>query len=353
MMEVHQTLPTMDVADAISNDAFRIREILKVEGFESQIYAEHIHPNFKWVRNYKQLRKVTAPLLHHFSIGSDVNDFVSRLPNKKILIYHNITPPQFIMEYNATLADLCRLGREQIKGFRNNTVLALGDSEYDRRELESMGFDNTDVLPILMDFDQFKKFNKNIYEKFSDGFTNILFVGRLIPNKRIEHLVKIFYYYNNYINPNSRLILAGSYSGMESYHNQLIKMTKKLGVYENTVFTGKISREDLSAYYRVATNFVCMSEHEGFCVPLLEAMFFKIPIVAYNSTAVPFTLGNSGILVNEKDFEGIAELLDILNSDTPLRKRIIKNQNERLKDFGPRKVKSKLLEIVYTLVESC
>jgi glycosyltransferase involved in cell wall biosynthesis len=345
-MEIHQTLPTMDVADAIGNYVLNIRRILKENGFESEIYAENIHKDTEQIKNYKQLYKTKGLLIHHLSIGSEVNDFVNSLPNKKILIYHGITPPQYFRGYNDHIAYLCETGLNQIKSFKNNVVLAIADSEYSRKELEQFGFNRTDVIPPIPDFDKFKKFNKDIYERLNDGKTNILFVGRVIPFKKFEDVIKVFYYYNNYTNPNSRLILVGSHVGMDLYYNRLINLIKNLKIDGKVIFTGKVSDADLSAYYRVSTNFLGMSDWESFCVPLVESMFFKIPIIAYNSAAVPYTLGKSGVLVNKKNYEEIAELINIINSDKSTRNRIIESQNKRLKDFEPKKIKAKLLKLI-------
>jgi glycosyltransferase involved in cell wall biosynthesis len=351
-MEIHQTLPTMDVADAIGNYVINIRRILKENGFESEIYAENIHQDTEQIKNYKQLYKTKGLLIHHFSIGSEVNDFVNSLPNNKILVYHGITPPQYFVGYNDHIAYLCKMGLHQLKNFKNNVVLAVGVSEYIKKELEKLGFNRTDVMPPIPDLNKFKKFNRDIYKKLNDGKTNILFVGRIIPFKKVEDLIKVFYYYNNYINPNSRLILVGSHAGMDLYYNRLITLIKNLEIEGKVIFTCKVSDDDLSAYYRLSTNFLCMSEWESFCVPLVESMLFKIPIIAYNSTAVPYTLGNSGVLFNKKNYEEIAELIDIINSDKSLRSRIIRNQTERLKVFDPEKTKSKLIKLINGVLES-
>jgi glycosyltransferase involved in cell wall biosynthesis len=351
-MEIHQALPTIDSGDAIGNYTLTIQQILRKNGFKSEIYAENIEKSLHNIKNYKQLHDTKGLILYHFSIGSDVNDFVNSLPNKKILIYHNITPPNYFVGYNDQIAHLCGTGLNQIKQFKNNVIMAIGDSEYNKKELEELGFSDARVVYPIIDFSRLNEFNRNIYEKFNDGKTNILFVGRLVPNKKFDDLIKIFYYYNNYINPESRLILVGSNSGMMPYYEYLIGLVKKLRLEEKVIFAGKVSNEDLSAYYRVATDFLCMSEHEGFCIPISESMFFKIPILAYSSAAVPYTLGNSGVIINKKNYEETAELINIINSDKQLRNRIIENQNKRLRDFEPRKIKAKLLKLIDEVINS-
>jgi glycosyltransferase involved in cell wall biosynthesis len=350
-IQVHQLHQTASLGDAIGNDMLEIFRILRSCGYDSDIYTKHPDPKLsRIVRNYSEYRKISSPnniLLIHYSTGygQDIFDFVKSLADKKVLIYHNITPPAYLRGYNNSMAALSEKGLEQIKKFKDIVIAAWADSEYNRKELERFGFRRTAVLPIILNFDKFKKFNSRIYEKFNDGKTNILFVGRLIPNKKIEDLIRIFYYYTNYINPNSRLILVGSASGTELYHRKLVSLAKKLKIEGKVMFTGKVSDEDLSAYYRVATNFLCMSEHEGFCIPLLEAMFFKIPVIAYNSTAVPFTMGDSGVLINKKDYEEIAELINLVNSDKKLRNAVIKSQNARLRNFSHENAVKRLTEL--------
>lgn len=345
-MEINQALPILNFGDAIGNHAISIQKILKKKGFESEIYACNASLLFKKTRNYTELKHTDGLILYHFAIGSPANDFVNKLPNKKVLIYHNITPAEYFVGYNDHLAYLANWGRQQLKDFKNNVVAAWGDSEYNRRELLKFNFKNTAVLPILVDFKRFSNFNAKIYENLKDGATNIIFVGRLIPNKKFDDLIRVFYYYNHYIDRTSRLILIGSHHGMESYHQELLQLAKKLKVADNVVFTGKVSEEDLSAYYRVADVFLCMSEHEGFCVPLLESMFFKIPILAYSSTAIPYTLGGSGILFKKKNYEEIAELINLLNTDKSLRKKVVNSQNKRLRDFHPNKIERKLINLL-------
>jgi glycosyltransferase involved in cell wall biosynthesis len=349
-MEVHQALPTLDFGDAISNHVRNIQKVLKKNGFESEIYADITHTIFKKTKNYKELKNTEGIILYHFSIGSHVNDFVNMLPNKKVLVYHNITPAEYFIGYSDYLAYLSGWGREQLGNFKNNVIAAWGDSEYNRKELLKFGFRNTAVLPILVDFKKFKNFNRRIYENFNDGATNIIFVGRVIPNKKFDDLIKVFYYYNRYMDRASRLILVGSYHGTELYHQKLLQLAKKLKVVNSVVFTGKVSEEELSAYYRVANTFLCMSEHEGFCVPLLESMFFKIPIVAYSSTAVPYTLGRSGIIFKKKNYEEIAELINLLNTDKSLRKKVVDSQNKRLREFRPEKIERKLITLLKNMM---
>jgi len=342
LVQIHQLLPTLDIGDAISNQALEIREILRDWGYRSDIYAENIHPRLRSeCRHYQEYRGVSCAhniLIYHYSIGSRLIDYFKTLPDKKIMIYHNITPHQFMEGYNDRLAQLLREGRQRLAELLGIPMLCLADSEYNRRELMALGYERVRILPIIYDFQKLQRpADPEVLKRYSDGLTNILHVGRIVPNKRYEDLIKTFYFYHKHINPRSRLILVGSYTDMQHYYSCLQGLVNSLGL-DQVIFTGKVSLEGLIAYYQTSRVFLSLSEHEGFGVPLLEAMFFKLPIIAYKSTAIPDTLGKAGILVKEKHYEEIAELIHIVAQDSPLRTRIIEVQSARLEDFSRVKI---------------
>jgi glycosyltransferase involved in cell wall biosynthesis len=236
-------------------------------------------------------------------------------------------------------------GKEDLLRLKNKYYFAIADSEFNRMDLQNLGFIQTYVLPIVIDFEKFnQKYSKEVYSNFQDGFINILFVGRIAPNKKYEDLLKIFYYFNE-INPNSRLMLVGSYNFSQEYYHYLQYVIKFLDL-KNVIFTGTVSLSELISYYKISNLFLCMSEHEGFCVPLVEAMYFGIPIMAYNSTGVPYTLNGAGILISQKKFQEIAELMDIVLKDKSVREKIIEGQKERLKYFEKKNIEKKLLEYI-------
>lgn len=348
-IQVNQILPSISYGDAISNHVLEIKEILKSWGYDSEIYAHHIHPKLKNdAKLYTEYKNSSCGniLLFHYSIGSEITDFVRSLPDKKVLIYHNITPHLYFNGINDTLVNLLKDGRSELGSFSDKVVLALGDSEYNREELESLGFENTGVLPIIIDFEKYAhKPTKKILDKFNDGHSNILFVGRISPNKKQEDIIKTFYLYKKHIDPKARLFLVGSYEGMEKYHEQLINLIKELDL-NDVIITGKVDFKDLLAYYKVADVFISMSEHEGFCVPLLESMYFELPILAYNSTAIPYTLDESGVLFNQKRYEEVAEMCHMLISNRAVRGQIIDTQTKHLKTFEKTVIEKKLMEYI-------
>jgi glycosyltransferase involved in cell wall biosynthesis len=349
IIQINQILPSISYGDAISNHVLEIRDILRSCGYRSEIYAQYIHPKLKNdVKVYTEYKNSYCEniLLFHYSIGSEITDFVRLLPDKKILIYHNITPHSYLYGVNDTLVNLLKKGRNELGTFSNEIVLALGDSEFNRGELNDRGFMNTGVLPIIIDFDKYaQKPTQKIMDIFNDGHPNFLFVGRISPNKKQEDIIKTFYYYKKHIDSKARLFLVGSYKGMGEYYGQLVNLIKELGL--NDVFiTGHVDFTDILAYYKVADVFISMSEHEGFCVPLLESMYFKIPIFAYNSTAIPYTLDGSGVLFNEKRYEEVAEMCHLLISDKFVRGRIINKQNKRLEMFEKSIIEKTLVEYI-------
>jgi glycosyltransferase involved in cell wall biosynthesis len=177
-----------------------------------------------------------------------------------------------------------------------------------------------------------------VASRFDDEWTNLLFVGRIIPNKRIEDLVRIFHAYRTAINPRSRLLIVGSYGGFEKYLAIVQSLAARLGT-PDVYFAGHVTNEELVAFYEVADLFLCSSEHEGFCVPLIEAFHMGVPVVARAATAVPATLDGGGVLYDNTDPHHVASIIGAVLNDSELRSQVIAAQDAALarlagKDFG-------------------
>jgi len=334
-VRAHQMLSALSYGDAIGNEALRIQAILRSQGYESEIFAEAVHPEMSGLaRKLWEYRKVSSPdnlLILHFSIGAGVSTYAYHLPDPLLLIYHNITPARWFTEFHPRLASLCYHGRRELAAFRRRARLALGDSEFNRTELESMGFQPTDVLPLLVNRRQLETPpNPVVLQMFDDDKTNFLFVGRTLPNKRIEDVIKVFCYYQRFIDPNCRLLLVGESHGFERYFDALVRLVDDLAL-EDVVFAGHVDTDDLVAYYEVADLFLSMSEHEGFCAPLLEAFWFGLPVMAFDGGAVAETLGGAGILLQEKSFDKIAEMAFLLVHDESLKERVVAGQGRVLR----------------------
>jgi glycosyltransferase involved in cell wall biosynthesis len=351
-MEIHQILPTFSPGDAIGNEAIEINNTLRKWSYESQIYAENIHPkmNAKKYFEYDKVSSKNNVLIFHFSIGSDVSHYVRNLPDKKIIRFHGITPEKYFYGINDYTHHLLIRGREELNLYPELTDLALANSRYNQLELSNLGFKRTEILPLLLDLDIYDKSpSEKVLSKYDDNYVNILFVGRITPHKNQHILLKIFYYYK-FINPRSRLFLIGNFEGCENYLDQLQESIRKLKL-KDVYIPGKVPLNDLISYYKLADIFLCMSESEGFCVPLIESMYFKIPVLAYNSTAIPDTLGNSGILINKLKSDEIAEMIDLVVNDEAFRNKIIQKQNERLKYFERLNVENLLKEYIQQVID--
>ena len=335
-MKIHQLLPCLSHGDAIGNHTIEIQRILQSWGHESLIFADDIHDDMRpYAKSYKKLKGralKNAVLIYHFSLGSPISNFVKTLPNRKMLIYHNITPGEFFRGYEDYVREILEKGREELRDFVDLCDFAVGDSEFNRLELEAMGFRHTAVLPIILDFEKYSRQpDQQVLSRYQDDWRNIIFVGRLVPNKRQEDIIQAFAVYKRYVNPNSRVFLIGG-RGIERYDFMLEEFIHRLEL-KDVHLTGKVTDDELAAYYQLADVMLCMSEHEGFSVPMVEAMHCDLPILAYNSTSIPFTLGQSGVLVNEKRYEEVAEMIDLMIENQEFRRNIIETQRRRLSFF--------------------
>lgn len=340
---VHQLTAALSYGDAIGNEAIAIQGHLRAAGFESDIFAEGVHPGMAHLaRPLWEYADVSSPdtvCLYHFSIGSAAGRMIFHAPDRLVAIYHNITPARFFLGFHPHLAGLCYHGRRELGAFAPRTELGLGDSEYNRRELEAAGYARTGVLPIVLDLAAYSAPPSPVLRAlFDDGRTNVLFVGRMIPNKRIDDLIRAFAAYQKAFNPRSRLILAGDHRGHERYLTRLQELVQALRVDE-VVFTGHVRQDELLACYSASHLFLCLSEHEGFGVPLMEAMVFGLPVIAYDAGAVAETLRGGGILLAEKDPLVVAGLIDRVLTDGALRAAVLRTQDRALAevraiDFG-------------------
>lgn len=349
-MQIHQMLAALSYGDAIGNEALRIQQILRSRGFDSDIFAEAVHPEMagkaRKLWDYRKISSSDNVLILHFSIGAGVSTFAYHLSDRILLVYHNITPARWFVPFHEHLAGLCYHGRRELAAFAPRVSLALGDSEFNRAELEAIGFHPTGVLPLLLDPDQLAIApSETVLEMFDDEKANFLFVGRMIPNKRIEDIIKIFHIYQKYVDRSSRLLLVGEWKGFERYFDTLVRLVDDLAV-RDVVFAGHVDTDDLVAYYQAADLFLCMSEHEGYCVPLIEAFRFGVPVMAFEAGAVPETLGGAGVLVREKRLDEIAEMAYLLVHDAALREQVVREQDRMIERLRRRDDEALLMGFV-------
>lgn len=333
---LHQFTEGVYIGDAVSDHAFAIRRWLRSLGFVSDIFAERIQAELagdvRPAGTYRPLPAETC-VIHHHAVGSLIAERLAAIELPQILIYHNITPPEFFEATDPALADGLRRGRLQLQAMRSRTMLGLGVSPYNRQELVDLGYDPTGVLPIFLDESHLQQpVNETLASALGATHPTLLFVGRFAPNKRQEDLIKLLYFLRR-ARPDARLILVGN-TDNENYVNWTRSFARELGLDQTAVhITGHVSDRDMLTYYRCADIYVSMSEHEGFGKPLLESMYCGLPVMAYAAGAIPQTMGDAGILFSEKDYEALAEVIDLLMSDDSLRHRIIARQTERSQAF--------------------
>jgi glycosyltransferase involved in cell wall biosynthesis len=254
-----------------------------------------------------------------------------------VLQYHNVTPARFFAPFDEGICRLTAIGRQELATLANRTDLALGDSEFNRRELDDLKFARTGVLPILVDTARLTQAPRvpSLDAILGDGFPNILFVGRIAPNKKIEDHIRLAEFFKRYVSGEYRFIFVGKDDAVPRYGATIRALVREYDMLpERFLFVGPVPDDELAAYYRHAHAYLSLSEHEGFCVPLVEAMAMDVPILAYAAAAVPETLGGAGVSFAPKDLEQAAELLGALIYDEPLRQHVIAGQRRRLLDFG-------------------
>ena len=354
-MIVNQWVPAAHRGDAIGDSARRVRQMLRDAGHDSDIFALTIDDSLRGdIRPFADPASRSGHVtIFHFALPSPMTAEFASLRGGRVLQYHNITPAAFFAAYDPQLFRLASLGRAELRTLAGRVDLALGDSEFNRQELESLGFSPTGVLPIAVDTDRITSAPRtpSIERILGDGLINVLFVGRIVPNKRIEDHIRLAEVYKRYVDSYYRFVFVGRYDGVPRYYNAVRALILQYRMLpERFLFTGAVSDRELAAYYRWADVYVSLSEHEGFCVPLVEAMAADVPVLAYAAGAVPETLGGAGVLFDPKDLEFAAEAIGTLVYDRTVRSDVIAGQRKRLEDFSLPRIESRLLDLLAPLL---
>jgi glycosyltransferase involved in cell wall biosynthesis len=353
-MIVNQWVPAAHRGDAIGDSARRVRELLRADGHASELYALTIDDDLRGdVLPFGDAGATRGDVtIFHFALPSPMTAPFAALSGARVLQYHNITPAHFFADYSPALFRLAALGRRELQSLAGRVDLALGDSEFNRQELEALGFAPTGVLPIAVNTERITGAPRRpaLEKILGDGLMNILFVGRIVPNKKIDDHIRLAEVYKRYVDSHYRFIFVGRSDAVPAYYAQVRALVSELKMLPDRFwFTGPVPDEDLGAFYRWADAYVSLSEHEGFCVPLVEAMAADVPVLAYAAGAVPETLGGAGVLFSPKDLEVAAEMLGMLVYDRPLRARVIEGQRQRLADFAPARIDARLHEVLRSL----
>jgi glycosyltransferase involved in cell wall biosynthesis len=332
--KIFQLVHTLSYGDAISGEVLALQRCFRTLGFESEVYAINVHPKLKGLgRDYRDFpTSFNGEVVLHYSLGSPLNELYQQLSDsRRSLIYHNLTPPEWFDGVNPRIVADIKEGLEELPRLLAVTDRIIADSPYNRGELRELGFD-AEVLELPLDNDKWSvPANSGITEILqADPSVHVMHVGRLAPNKCVEDIIKIFYFLHHKINKDSKLWLVGIDTDTELYSFSLRRMVDEFDLTDVVRFAGCMADAELKALYQNASIYLCMSEHEGFCLPLLEAMYFGLPVIAYASTAVPDTMGGGGIVVKEKRHPEIAELINLLASDSARRGKLVQAGYERV-----------------------
>ncbi len=350
-MVINQWVPAAHRGDAIGDSARRVRGLLRGLGHESDLFALTVDDDLRDdVRPFGDPAASRGDVtIFHYALPSPMTDAFASLPGGRVLQYHNVTPARFFAPYDPGLFRLATLGRRELGTLAGRVDLALGDSEYNRRELEAIGFDPTGVFPIAVDVGRILDAPRRpaLEKILYDGLTNFLFVGRIAPNKKIEDHIRLAEHYKRYVDAYYRFIFVGRDDVVPRYSAMVRALIAEFDMLPGRfIFTGPVPDVELAAYYRAASVYISLSEHEGFCVPLIEAMAADVPVLAYASTAIPDTLGGAGVQFSPKDFECAAELMGMLAFDDGVRAAVIEGQRRRLADFGDARIEDELRRLV-------
>lgn len=343
MQTIHQLVAGFRFGDAISNAAIQMRKVFRGWGCRSDILSRWSSIASELRDDGRDLAEAASELgpddiaVLHLSIGNPVNLAFRDLRCRKAIVYHNITPSKYFRHLNpATAADLDE-GRRQLEMLAGAAELNLADSAYNAAELTAAGYRDAKVLPLPIDVDSFLRGGTDPHTRrlLGGGVYNVLFVGRWAPNKKIEDLLTVMYYLTK-IEPNVRFVHVGAEAGAEAYYALVRAHGKALGLTNAMALKG-VSQDALNTCYASAHAFLCLSEHEGFCAPLVEAMLHQVPVLSLASSAIPETLGGAGVLFEPPpDFPLIAETVaEVLHNDA-LRTQIIARQNKRIETLRTR-----------------
>lgn len=341
--------------DAASIDTVQWRNTFVAAGLKAPIYArrfdEHHRAICENLQRYEH--RPNDIILFHYTTWTESAEYLLNHGWPIVLLYHNVTPARFFTGIdNRTAADTGR-GRENLRLFQPITTVAIAKSDYSRQDLVDAGFTRTSSIPVRVDFDALdQKCNQNLLARLRAEGPIVLTVGRVVPNKCIDDLIKIFAYYRSRIAPTARLFVVGAHNENGPYQHSLKWMLSRLGLNDAVHFTGQVSHEDRGAYYRAGRIFVTMSEHEGFCVPIVEAMHLGIPVVGFASSAIPETMGSAGILVHTKHHAALAETIGYVSKDERLRTRLIERGRDHVSIFRSDAIEARLATLISETVST-
>jgi glycosyltransferase involved in cell wall biosynthesis len=332
---IHQFHSGSAFGDAVTNGMLFTRDLLRRLGFHSEIYVQHLAPELvQEIKSYRDYKSRSDQVLFvHHSIGHDLLDWIIGLRDIKILVYHNITPSKYFIEGSQS-HHYSRIGREQLLILKKHVAGSICDSQYNCEELISFGYADVQSIPLLINADSIKshQFNNEIVNDNQSHY-NILFVGRLAANKCHHDILDMARHLREICSLDWKLFFVGGYE-IDEYYRFIVDKLSEYQLHEEVQLVGKVSDDDLYAYFRSADIYVSMSEHEGFGVPLVESMIFDVPVVAYDCCSIPETLNGGGLLFNNKDFKEIACIVKYVLEDKSLRRAVVRRQRAALDRYA-------------------
>ena len=356
---VHQLVPSLARYDAVSDHALELRRLLKSLGLETEVWYEVAHgAAHADGRHYKEFAAPAGRdrtlLLYQMSTGSPLADFLLGRPEERVVNYHNITPDRLFAPWEPLVAEILRGGRAQLRQLASGTALAIADSRFNQRDLHTEGYARTTVSPVLVDLDgRCGETDEATFARLQDektkGGADWLFVGRIAPQKRQHDVLKAFAAYARHVDPRARLHLVGGESS-DCYRTAIARTAAALGLRDSVRLTGAIPQAALVAHYRSADVFVCLSEHEGFCVPVPEAMHLGLPVVAYPAAAVPDTLDGAGLFVSSRSPLAVAAAVERVLGDTALRAALVRQGRASSERFALARSRARFAEALSQVV---
>jgi glycosyltransferase involved in cell wall biosynthesis len=357
-------VPSLRAGDAVGGHTLRVRDVLVGMGLESEIFVETAQPEVRhhtlpvddYLDHVPLRGRRRQGVMYQMAIGSRTADIVYALPERTVVDYHNVTPASFFFDWDGSEVARTDVGRWQMHRLAERTELGLADSAFNEQELVDAGYRETAVVPILLDVAELDtepdRSTAGALARGRDGGgADLLFVGRLAPHKAQHDLVKALAVYRRLYDPLARLHLVGS-AGPTEYVDAVRGLAERLGLSAAVTVAPSVTGAQLAAYYRAADVFVSVSEHEGFCIPVLEAMHHGMPVVAFAAGAVPETVGDAGLVLHAKDPLTVAVALDRVLRDGPLREGLVAAGRRRLAAFDPARTRARLEETVTRFVEA-
>ena len=341
-MRVHQLLSGAGPVDAVTRQALDLRELFARWGIAGEIHAAAIEPRLN--AGVMPLARLDARpddlLLIHYSAYAPRLEELLGLPNRKLLVYHNVTPARYLWSFQPHVAALCEIGRDHLPRYAEAVDVAAAVSEYNARELRDAGARQVHVVPIL--FDAGRLGPDRAKGTVASARPVVLTVGRIVPHKRHDLVIRAFALFQRELCPEARLLCVGEPIS-PAYADRLRELADRLGA-RNVELPGPLGQEELNAAYREASAMLHLSEHEGFCIPLLEAFHFGIPVLARPVGGMPEVAGDAALWVegDEPDLAAVAELLALATADDELRTELARRGRARLAEFSRERTEARL-----------